>query len=95
MAFPNMKARMAYFAKQKDAKTGMMPIGSMGASLTSKPNLGAPKNPNPNMKIGVPPVQKLNMPLEPTMPKPLPNEPKGPILPKAAKFPRIKKFFKG
>jgi len=98
MAFPNVKARMAYYAKQKDQSLGQAP-GSMGQNLTSKPNLGTPKIASDRSPhaitngLGMKPTS-LALPKEPSMPKAVPNEPKSPMLPKMAKFPKVRKFFK-
>ena len=100
MAFTNVKARMAYFAKQSNKGPGQVP-GSMGKNLTSNPSIGSSKPSNQSFGLSPKPIRPDRppgfnpaLPKEPSMPHVLPNEPKGPMLPKMAKFPRIKKFFK-
>ena len=83
MSFPNVKARMAFFAKQKD-KSGQPEVKSV------RPDI----HPGAKMQNYVDP-KSLAMLKPPSGPKPLPNEPKSPSLPKMAKFPKIRKFFKG
>jgi hypothetical protein len=76
MGFPNVKARMAFFAKQKD-KSGLAPIQQMKSDRSPHAISNG-----------------LSMPKPPAGPRPLPNEPKNPMLPKMAKFPKVRKFFK-